>query len=42
MMYTFGLTLCFLLAFFGLSAAGFTWLMDGVIEEDEEQDYGKE
>lgn len=42
-MYTFGLTLCVLIAGFGFLAIGATKLLDGIIvEENEEQDYGRE
>lgn len=42
-MYTFGLTLCALIAGFGFLAIGVTKLMDGIIVEDEgDIDYGKE
>ena len=41
-MYTFGLTLSVMIAVFGFLAIGLTKLLDGIIEEEEEQDYGRE
>lgn len=41
-MYTFGLTLSVMIAGFGFLAIWLTKLLDGIIEEEEEQDYGRE
>ena len=41
-MYTFGLTIFSLMAGLGFLAIGLTKLLDGIIEEEEEQDYGRE
>lgn len=42
-MYTFGLTMCFLVAVLAPASLGFAKLMDMVIEDDEENiDYGRE
>lgn len=41
-MYTFALTMCGLIALLGTMAIIATRILDGIIEDDKETDYGKE